>query len=194
MAANLDQLFEVLSQVVVPDDDDRRACYESFEAVTYSRHSIVEFQGKKPKYLYFIIEGFMRLFRHDDQGDEVTTYLTSSGNFIASFLNFAHEEPSTENIACITDCELLRVDRSTLVSLIERRENFKKFSVTIFEQFINTSKNRADDFATLPAALRYQKLVDEQPELLQNVPIQHIASYLGIKPQSLSRIRAQRIK
>jgi hypothetical protein len=64
----------------------------------------------------------------------------------------------------------------------------------IFEQSVATTQIRANDFATLTAELRYKKLIDNQPEIIQHVPIQYIASYLGIKPQSLSRIRKQIIK
>jgi ribosomal protein L10 len=78
--------------------------------------------------------------------------------------------------------------------LIDKSENFKKLSLAIFEQSVATTQLRANDFATLTAELRYKKLVEQEPELIQNVPVQYIASYLGIKPQSLSRIRKQLIK
>jgi hypothetical protein len=78
--------------------------------------------------------------------------------------------------------------------LIDKNENFKKLSLVIFEQSVAATQIRANDFATLTAELRYKKLIDYQPEIIQHVPIQYIASYLGIKPQSLSRIRKQIIK
>jgi ribosomal protein L10 len=81
-----------------------------------------------------------------------------------------------------------------LVELIDKSESIKKLSLSIFEQSVATTQVRVNDFATLTAELRYKKLVEQQPELIQNVPIQYIASYLGIKPQSLSRIRKQMIK
>jgi CRP/FNR family transcriptional regulator, anaerobic regulatory protein len=78
-----------------------------------------------------------------------------------------------------------------MVTLIDKSENFKKFSLIIFEQAIASGSKRADELATLNAEQRYIKLLEQQPEILQNIPIQYIASYLGIKPQSLSRIRRQ---
>ncbi len=81
-----------------------------------------------------------------------------------------------------------------MIELIDKNENFKKFSLVIFEQAATTNQIRANDFATLTAELRYKKMVEHQPEIIQHVPIQYIASYLGIKPQSLSRIRKQMIK
>ena len=81
-----------------------------------------------------------------------------------------------------------------LVELIDKNENFKNFSLIIFEQAMASTNIRANDLATLTAELRYKKLLEMQPEIIQNVPVQYIASYLGMKPQSLSRIRKQLIK
>jgi CRP/FNR family transcriptional regulator, anaerobic regulatory protein len=136
----------------------------------------------------------MRLFYDDDNGDDVTVLIASPNRFITSFLDFIHEKKSNLNLECITDCACYRIERSKLVELIDKNDNFKKFSLVIFEQAIATTQIRANDLATLTAESRYKKLIEQQPEIIQNVPIQYIASYLGIKPQSLSRIRKQLIK
>jgi CRP-like cAMP-binding protein len=86
---------------------------------------------------------------------------------------------------------VLRITNANLKKLIDESENFKKFSLIIFEQAIFSTANRANDLATLNAEQRYKKLIDKQPQLIQNIPIQYIASYLGMKPESLSRIRRQ---
>jgi CRP-like cAMP-binding protein len=136
----------------------------------------------------------MRMFYYDAQGDEITTLIISPNQFVTSFSNFIHELKSNENLECITNCEFYKIERSRLVELIDKGENFKKLSLMVFEQSVSTTQIRANDFATLTAELRYKKLIEQQPEIIQNVPIQYIASYLGIKPQSLSRIRKQIIK
>lgn len=165
-----------------------------FEQDSASKNSIIEEENKVPRYLYFITKGFMRLFYYDNNGDEITTLIVSPNQFVTSFTNFIHELKSNENLECITNCEYFKIARSRLVELIENNENFKKLSLVIFEQSLSITQIRANDFATLTAELRYKKLVEQQPEIIQHVPIQYIASYLGIKPQSLSRIRKQIIK
>ncbi|WP_232456784.1 Crp/Fnr family transcriptional regulator [Pedobacter psychrophilus] len=156
-----------------------------------SRNTVLEEQGKTPQYLYFVSSGFMRLFYYDENGDEQTTYLCSINGFIASFLCFINQIKATENVECVTDCEILRITNANLKKLIDESENFKKFSLIIFEQAIFSTANRANDLATLNAEQRYKKLIDNQPQLIQNIPIQYIASFLGMKPESLSRIRRQ---
>ena len=186
-----DSLIQEISKTIQLDVNDKTFCRQYFETVSVNRNTIIEEQEKIPLFLYFIDTGFMRLFYHDRNGDEITTYLCSSNSFIASFLNLINQKPATENVECITDCQLLKISRQNLISLIDKSENFKKFSLIIFEKVMALSQIRANDLATLTAELRYKKMIAEQPHLLQNIPIQYIASFLGIKPQSLSRIRRQ---
>jgi CRP/FNR family transcriptional regulator, anaerobic regulatory protein len=187
----LNKLIEIISKKGTQTPADIELYKNYFEPITILRNTVLEQQDKVPQFLYFVNEGFLRLFYYDDNGDEVTTFLASPNGFIASFLNLIHQKPATENVECITDCELLKISRTNLITLIEKSENFKNFSLVIFEQVVALSQIRANDFATLTAELRYKKMINEQPLLLQNIPVQYIASYLGIKPQSLSRIRRQ---
>jgi CRP-like cAMP-binding protein len=94
-------------------------------------------------------------------------------------------------VECITDCEILRITNADLKKLIDESDCFKKFSLIIFEQAVSSAVLRANDLATLNAEQRYKKIITQQPQLIHNIPIQYIASYLGMKPESLSRIRRQ---
>ena len=187
----LKNLLDTISKTVLPNDEDIELCGRYFEALTLSRNTIIEKQDNVPANLYFIVSGCIRLFYYDEKGDEKTTYLSSANSFITSFLCFINQVKATENIECVTDCKLLRISHSSLKTLIDHSENFKKFSLIIFEQAISSTALRANDLATLTAEQRYKKLITQQPQLVKNVPVQYIASYLGIKPQSLSRIRRQ---
>ncbi|MGJ1348219.1 hypothetical protein [Sphingobacterium siyangense] len=71
---------------------------------------------------------------------------------------------------------------------------FKDFSVYVFQQALRYNEKRSKELATLTAEKRYLKLMAEQPDLLHNVPMQYIASFLGMNPKSLSRIRKQIIR
>jgi CRP-like cAMP-binding protein len=191
MSASFLNLFDSYVKLT---DSEIEFCKPYFELNSVPKNSIVEEENRVPKHLYFITKGFMRLFYYDTNGDEITTLIVSQNRFVTSFTNFIHETKSNENLECITNCEFYKIERSKLVELIDKSENFKKLSLAIFEQSVATTQLRANDFATLTAELRYKKLVEQQPELIKNVPVQYIASYLGIKPQSLSRIRKQLIK
>jgi CRP-like cAMP-binding protein len=154
----------------------------------------LEEQDKIPQYLYFINSGFMRLFYYDENEEEQTTFLCSQSGFITSFSSFVNQIKATENVECITECELLRISYIDAKQLVDKSEFFKNLFLSIFEKSISLSTVRANDLALLTGEQRYQKMIDHQAHFIQNIPLQYIASYLGIKPQSLSRIRKHIIK
>ncbi|MFV8347968.1 Crp/Fnr family transcriptional regulator [Flavobacterium sp. ZB4P13] len=187
-------LINIISQKVLLSDTDIKLCNDYFEPVLFPKNSIIEAEGKIPNYLYFVVSGFMRLFHYNDSGTEITSHINCPPGFITSYFNFINQTKANDNVACITACELLRITKNDLDFLTQQSAAFKDFSIGVFQQSIAYNENRSKELATLTAEQRYHKLIDNYPAILHNVPIQYIASFLGIKPQSLSRIRRQQIK
>lgn len=188
------QLIQLISKSAELSDSERKLCIQYFEPVLYPKNRVIEEEGKVPQHLYFVISGFVRLFHYNDKGDEVTTHINCPPGFITSYSNFANQSKSDENLECITECELLRITKSDLDLLIQASSAFKDFSFLVFQQSLSYNEKRAKELATLTAEQRYLRLMDEHPELLHNVPMQYIASFLGMNPKSLSRIRKQIFK
>ena len=184
-------LIRLISQYVKLTDDDIALCKELFEPVLYPRNRILEEAGKKTKYLYFVITGYMRLFQYDENGNENTTHINCPPGFITSYTSYIQQTHSDLNVECITDCELLRISRPNFNRLHQESSKMKDFSIAVFEQSLAYNEDRSRDLATLTAEQRYQKLLKEHPDILHHVPLQYIASFLGMKPESLSRIRRQ---
>jgi CRP-like cAMP-binding protein len=189
-----DQLLNLINQKVALTDNDKELCKKYFEPVLFSKNRIIEHEGKVPKYLYFVVSGFMRLFYYNNLCAEVTTHINCPPGFLTSYTNFINQTKSNENVECITECELLRITKIDLDFLIQNSLAFKDFSIWVFQQSITYNENRSKDLAALPAEQRYKKLIDNYPEIIHNVPLQYIASFLGMNPKSLSRIRKQMIK
>jgi CRP/FNR family transcriptional regulator, anaerobic regulatory protein len=189
----LAKLITIISQKVTLNETDVQLCGKYFESINYSKNHIVEEQDKIPEYLYFIVSGYMRLFYYDENGDENTNQINTPNDFVASYLSLIQGTPAKENLECITDCNLFRIKKQDFKDFVEQSENFKIYSLLIFENAMANTQIRANDLATLNAEQRYRKLLETQAEILQNVPIQYIASYLGMKPESLSRIRKNMI-
>jgi CRP-like cAMP-binding protein len=135
----------------------------------------------------------MRLFHYNEHGDEVTTHINCPPGFITDYADFINQTKATDNVECITECQLLRITKSNLDLLTRTSEAFKDFSIWVFQQSIAYNENRSKELATLTAEQRYKKLIENYPAILHNVPVQYIASFLGMKPESLSRIRRQMI-
>jgi CRP-like cAMP-binding protein len=195
MANNIyDKLSAEISKTGNLNNEDLENIQKYFIPFSATRNTVLEEQEKTPNYLYFINSGFMRLFYYDERGEEQTTFLCAQSGFIASFSSLINQTKATENVECITDCELLKISYADAKLLVGISEIFKNFFLVMFEKSISSATLRANDLALLNAEQRYQKIIDQQPHFIQNIPLQYIASYLGIKPQSLSRIRKQVIK
>ncbi|MDN3671990.1 Crp/Fnr family transcriptional regulator [Flavobacterium branchiarum] len=188
------QLIQLIAQSVSLSDFERDLCIRYFEPVLFPKNRILEEEGKIPGYLYFVVSGFVRLFHYNDNGDEVTTHINCPPGFITSYTNFSNQKKSDENLECVTECELLRITKTDLDLLIQQSSSFKDFSILVFQQSLSYNENRSKELATLTAERRYLKLIENYPEVLHNVPMQYIASFLGMNPKSLSRIRKQIIR
>lgn len=187
-------LLKLISQNTTLSDNDKVLCEKYFEPVLYPKNRVIEEENKIPKYLYFVMSGFVRLFYYNDKGDEVTTHINCPPGFITSYFNFINQTRSNENLECITECQLLRITKSDLDLLTQQSSAFKDFSILVFQQSLAYNEIRSQELATLTAEQRYQKLVKNYPEILHNVPLQYIASFLGMNAKSLSRIRREIIK
>ncbi|MBN8669231.1 MAG: Crp/Fnr family transcriptional regulator [Chitinophagales bacterium] len=174
-------------------NDDIALCKEYIEPIVYPKNRLVDAEGKVPRYIYFVVSGFMRLFHFNDNGDEITTHINCPPGFITPYSDFVNETKTADNVECITDCELLRISKVNLDLLTQKSSAFRDFSIWVFQQSIAYNEKRAKMLATLNAEQRYRKLIDEYPEILHHVPVQYIASFLGMKAESLSRIRRQMI-
>ncbi|MDH5031969.1 MULTISPECIES: Crp/Fnr family transcriptional regulator [Chryseobacterium] len=169
--------------------EETEAVRKYFEPVTFSKNTIIEEAGKIPEYLYYIIEGYIRLFYMDENGNEVTTHINCPPGFFTSYSDFTSQTLSENTIESITNSELLRISKENLDQLISQSQAMKDFSISVFQQSITYNEKRSRELSVLNAEQRYLKLMNDYPEIIQNVPIQYIASFLGMKPESLSRIR-----
>lgn len=175
------------------EEKDEDLIVQYFEPVLFPKNRIIEEEGKVPEYLYYIISGYMRLFHYNEGGDEVTTHINCPPGFFTSYFNFVNVIKSKENVECITECELLRITKANLDDLTSKSDVMKDFSIGVFQQSIIYNENRSTELATLSAEQRYRRLIENYPGILHNVPITYIASFLGMKPESLSRIRRKLI-
>lgn len=182
-------LLNSITEKTALNENDQVLIKRYFEPVLYPKNRIIEAEGDIPKYLYFIVSGYLRLFHYDDKGDEYTTHINCPHGFFSAYTHFVNQTPSHENIECITACELLRITQADLEKLQTESEAMKTFSLRVFQESMLYNEKRANELAILSAEERYRKLIANYPDILHNVPVQYIASFLGMKPESLSRIR-----
>lgn len=186
-----EHLLELIRKEVPVSEEETALCYTCFEPVVIAKNTVVESAGKVPKYLYFVVSGYMRLFHVNERGDEITTHINCPPGFITAYSGFINQTKATEQVASITSCELLRITKQNLDLLVAESTAFRDFSIRVFQQSIAYNEKRSMELATLSAEERYRHLMKNNPGILQQVPLQYIASFLGMNSKSLSRIRKQ---
>lgn len=168
---------------------DTALCRQYFEPVFFPKNTLVEEESEVPKYLYYVVSGFIRLFHYNEEGNQMTTHLNCPPGFITSYTSFNNLTRSVENVECITACELLRITKANLDIICRQSLAFKDYSILVFQMALAYNETRSRELASLTAEQRYKKLIADYPAILHHVPLQYIASFLGMKPESLSRIR-----
>ncbi|MBR10313.1 MAG: cyclic nucleotide-binding protein [Rickettsiales bacterium] len=184
-----DVFFNYVRRLTNIPESDQELCKTLFKPVFVKRNTIIESEGTVHNYHNFIVSGFMRNFHHNDEHEEVTTDLNDGPRFFTSYSSFIHSTVSKDNLHCITDCQLLRISREDVDIAAQEGITQQEYSQKILEQLLEKNRQRAIELTTLTAKERYLKLMTVHPAIIQNVPLTYIASYLGIKAGSLSRIR-----
>ncbi|MEO6637339.1 MAG: Crp/Fnr family transcriptional regulator [Ginsengibacter sp.] len=146
-------------------------------------------EGKKSSQMGFIEEGQFQYFSISEQGEERTTYISLQNTFVASVLTYLTEMPARESIRALTNSTVWLIEKKNVIDLQNQIPSFKDFYIKLIEWQICCIDKSKFDLITLTAEQRYEKVMKEEPELLQQVPLQYIASMLGITPRHLSRIR-----
>ena len=121
--------------------------------------------------------------------EEKTTYLALRNSVTSSLDSFLNKKSSRKSIKAIADCKLCVVDLETFKNLIDNNLAFNQFYYNLIERQICLIDDYRIDLLTLTPEERYQKLLATEPELLQEVPLHYLASFLGISTRHMSRIR-----
>ncbi len=145
-------------------------------------------EGKISRHLGFVEQGFLQYFVIVE-GEEKTTYSVGHGNFVASLVSFLKQVPSKESIRALVDTSLWLIDKNTLKKIQKDIPAFAHFYIELLEWQICCIDESRLDSLLLNAAERYKKMLDKEPSLIQQIPLQYLASILGVTPRHLSRIR-----
>ena len=137
----------------------------------------------------FIESGLVLYYEIDNSGQAVTCDFAKETDWITQYESFINQSPSVITIEALEPTELQVISSENLYQLFAKVPSFEQHTRKIIEKMFISSLARNNDMQVLKAEKRYAKFVEENPSLIQRVPQYHIASFLGIAPQSLSRIR-----
>lgn len=185
------KLQDFLKQIKTMPNEKADLIASYFKKETGTKNSLIIEEGKTSKKSYFLESGIIRCYIIDLNGDEVTTRFFSAPDFLNDYLSFFDQSPSEENYELITDCSLLSINFDNVQYCFHNIPEFREWGrmlLTLNYVYIN---RRMIDFHKKSAQQRYLDLKTKHPEIIEQVPLKIIASYLGITKYSLSRIRKE---
>lgn len=158
-------------------------------SITIKKNKDLQPIGHTCKTIYFVTHGAARIYYYKD-GNDITECFVFENQIIARVESLFTGKPSQKAIEIIEDAELIAINATQLFKLYDTFPDIERLFRRIFEAAYVDTVNRVESIQFHSAEERYRTLLNETPNILQRVPLKHIASYLGITQVSLSRIRA----
>jgi len=146
-------------------------------------------KGQKCDHLYFVLKGFVRVYYYDLDGNDMTHMFAYENSITTSPFSFFKNEENILYLEALEETELLLITADQLQTLIDHVEHTGEAIRKLFIEFGMVMSRRVMSIHTETAEERYLNLMKSYPEIFQKAKLTQIASYLGITPQSLSRIR-----
>jgi CRP-like cAMP-binding protein len=181
-------LLKLLSQIAVLENDEAELIEISFKSFALSKGDYFLKAGEVNKYVGFIVKGLVRYFVYKDD-DESTFEFTKEGEFIADYQSFNNHTVSIQNIQAIEDCELLVINYSDAQTIFNSTKNGNLIGRVIIEHRFDVMVNQLLAIYMQSHEERYKRFINQYSDLVKRIPQYLIASYVGVKPESLSRIR-----
>lgn len=151
-------------------------------------------EGEVAKNFGFLRQGIVRAFYRNNEGVEYNKHFFTKNNMIGGYSSLVTQLPNTINQQALTDCDLLIGNYRKLTDLLDKHQDLERLLRKIAEHYFVDKEKREVEIVLLEANKRYAIFQREYPQLEQLIPQYHIASYLGITPTQLSRIRAKNSK
>lgn len=161
--------------------------YES-SIVNYKRGQTIVHEGDTMKSFFFIINGIVRGYYIDDKGEDITKCFSTINKFCGTE-GFRTKHEATFTIECLDDCCFIKLPYSLIEKAINFDEKLKDKVNKLFLDEVTNLEERAKKIVLLNAEARYIDFCKQYPEIINKIELRYIASYIGVRPASLSRIR-----
>lgn len=148
-------------------------------------------EGDICKYICLVEKGVLKSFLVDESGTDRITAFALEGWTIADLSSFIKQEPATLNIDALEDCELVLISKSAHEELLARVPKYETYTRILMTDAYMALQKRTTSMVSLSLEERYKTLSEMYPSIVQRVPQHMIASYMGMSPETLSRVRSR---
>lgn len=184
------QLLNYIKKYHYLSEEAQLALEDCFEQVVLPKNEFLLSNGHVCRHLYFIEKGALRGFYNLD-GKEITHWFSFENDFVTSFHSFITQQPAVESIQLLEGSILWSISKDTLFGLFNQYHEIERLVRIVYENYYIRLEERFVNAQFKTATERYESLLQQTPYILERVPLGHIASYLGISQETLSRIRSR---
>lgn len=161
---------------------------------TYSKDDVLIREGQPVTKVYFVLDGCLRSYCTDKDGKEHTLQFAIKDWWISDYIAIHNNEVATLTVECLSDSKVLEFSAKELNEILYRFPEYEPFQRFLLERHVVSLHKRILNQLQLSAAERYDEFLEQYADIEKYTRNYHIASYLGITQQSLSRIRIERVK
>lgn len=185
-----DNFKKLLKKVAPFSDKELAAADKYFEVVNIKKNVHFLLEGQTSGKIGFVVSGIFRCY-YNIKNKEITTEFLLPGSIAAGMLSFLADEPQRENIVALKNSEVITISKEDLFKLYAKSWKWQQAGRILTEFNYIRIEKRSVCLQTLNARERFDKFLEEMPGMINMIPLQYIASYLGMSPETFSRIRSK---
>ena len=155
---------------------------------SFKKNEIILEAGKIEKHFYFVLDGTIRAF-HNKDGNNLSVAFTYTGYYCSCYNSFTSQKPSIYSLQALSDGNLIGLNYENMQYLFNKYKSFERFGRLAVEQALFRMEKREISILSNTAEERFQRLMNDSPHIFNLVPSKHLASYLGMKPETFSRMK-----
>jgi CRP/FNR family transcriptional regulator, anaerobic regulatory protein len=186
--SNFQQFKNWLQQVSFLQEEDCKMFEPFLKNKTVAVKEILLSEGQVCREMGFVNKGAFRTY-YLSEGKEINTHFCFENEFVVDYDSFMQHKPSRYFIQAVEDAEITTFQLQHLQEAYNKSKNWERFGRIMAEYSYQITTQRVESFLFMNGEERYLQLLEKQPQLLERVPLYHIASYLGLERESLSRLR-----
>lgn len=183
------KLVEAIEKYHALEDDDKALLVKFFERKNFQKDEVLLHQNEISQKVYFILEGGVHQYYLLENGSQKSCYFSFENTFATDIESFSKKQPAETNLVALEPTKCLVITCQNLNILLSESYNLHTFFRLLIEEVAMRGVKRTKSLLSETPEERYESLLKEQPMLFQKVPQKLIAQYLGIQPESFSRLK-----
>ncbi|MGO4694478.1 Crp/Fnr family transcriptional regulator [Paenibacillus sp. 2TAB26] len=182
-------LFKYMTKFTSLSDEEQQAIVDDILIEEYKKGTVLLRQGDVPTKCYFVLKGIVRQHLIDEAGKEVTSNFFTEEQAVSIFNRHQQNKPSAYTLTCLEDCILVVGELDDEKGMFNKHLQLESMVRIMVEENLGEVQDELTSFIASAPEERYKALLRKRPHLVDRVPQHQLASYLGITPESLSRIK-----